>query len=168
MQSVDAHALGRPVDSNDSACTSLFPPNEPLDVQALDAETPLFEENLPSFEDLMGYKPQNNTLCSSCKKHLAVEDFDPGKKTCRICLRTHRDHMRRKRRRLREVSAAPVSASGMAIVRSALEADATETARSDQLDFSMFPVATEESLPWGFPGFVLGESRERSDAPNDS
>ena len=50
MQSVDAHALGRPVDSNDSACTSLFPPNEPLDVQALDAETPLFEENLPSFE----------------------------------------------------------------------------------------------------------------------
>ena len=176
MQFVGAHALGRPVDSNDSACTSLFlpnAPNEPLDVQALDVET-FVEENLASFDELMGHEPRKNNstrLCSSCKKHLdAVEAFDPGKKTCRCCLRTHRNHMRRKRRKLREVSAAPLSASGMAVVSSALEADATATARSDQLDFpGNFSVAREESLPGpGLPGFVLGESREGSDAPNDS
>ena len=137
MQCVDAHALGRPIDSNDSARTSSFPPfapNEPRDAHARDEEKRFVEDLLAS--DLMGFNPPKveTSLCKSCKKTLAPANFDIGKKTCRCCLRTHRNHMRHKRRKLKNGSAAPV-ASGMAMVRNALEADSTATARSDDSGF---------------------------------
>jgi hypothetical protein len=137
MQCVDAHALGRPIDSNDSALTSSFPPfapNEPRDAHARDEETRFLEDLLAS--DLTGFNPPKveTSLCKSCKKTLPPENFDIGKKTCRCCLRTHRNHMRHKRRKLKNGSAAPV-ASGMAMVRNALEADSTDTARSEDSGF---------------------------------
>ena len=137
MQCVDEHALGRPIDSNDSARTSSFPPfapNEPRDAHARDEEKRFVEDLLAS--DLMGFNPPKveTSLCKSCKKILHPENFDIGKKTCRCCLRTHRNHMRHKRRKLKNGSAAPV-ASGMAMVRNALEADSTATARSEDSGF---------------------------------
>ena len=117
MQCVDAHALGRPIDSNDSARTSSFPPfapNEPRDAHARDEEKRFVEDLLAS--DLMGFNPPKveTSLCKSCKKTLPPANFDIGKKPCRCCLRTHRNHMRHKRRKLKNGSAAPV-ASGMAM-----------------------------------------------------
>lgn len=152
MQCVDAHALGRPIDSNDSARTSSFPPfapNEPRDAHARDEETRFLEDLLAS--DLTGFNPPKveTSLCKSCKKTLPPENFDIGKKTCRCCLRTHRNHMRHKRRKLKNGSAAPV-ASGMAMVRNALEADSTATARSDDSGFqnvSRKTSASEKSSP---------------------
>ena len=137
MQCVDAHALGRPIDSNDSARTSSFPPfapNEPRDAHARDEEKRFVEDLLAS--DLMGFNPPKveTSLCKSCKKTLAPANFDIGKKTCRCCLRTHRNHMRHKRRKLKNGSAAPV-ASGMAMFRNALEVDSTATARSEDSGF---------------------------------
>lgn len=137
MQRVDAHALGRPIDSNDSARTSSFPPfapNEPRDAHARDEENRFVEDLLAS--DLTGFNPPRveTSLCKSCKKNLPPSNFDIGKKTCRCCLRTHRNHMRHKRRKLKNGSAAPV-ASGMAMFRNALDADSTATARSDDSGF---------------------------------
>ena len=95
MQSADAHALGRPLDSNDSACTSLFPPiapNEPRD--ATDAEARFFDELLVDFnpDALASFNPSSSEetrLCKSCKKQKPEADnYDPGRKTCRSCLRS--------------------------------------------------------------------------------
>lgn len=132
MQSADAHALGHPLDSNDSACTSSFPPiapNEPRDER-------FFDELLLDLnpDDLLSFNPspsEESRLCKSCKKQKPVADnFDPGRKTCRSCLRTHRNHMRHKRRKLKQGNAAPAAAE-MVMIRNALEADPTATARSD-------------------------------------
>ena len=161
MQSADAHALGRPLDSNDSACTSLFPPiapNEPRD--ATDAEARFFDELLVDFnpDALASFNPSSSEetrLCKSCKKQKPEADnFDPGRKTCRSCLRTHRNHMRHKRRKLKgEGNAAPAAAE-MAMIRNALEADPTATARSDDSEHARKPGETEKSSQVRLSGWV--------------
>ena len=155
MQSADAHALGRPLDSNDSACTSLFPPiapNEPRDER-------FFDELLLDLnpDDLLSFNPspsEESRLCKSCKKQKPEADnFDPGRKTCRSCLRTHRNHMRHKRRKLKQGNAAPAAAE-MAMIRNALEADPTATARSDDSEHARKekPGETEKSSQVRFSG----------------
>jgi len=157
MQSVDAHALGHPLDSNDSACTSLFPPiapNEPRDESNRFLDELLLDLNP---DDLLSFNPspsEEARLCKSCKKQKPeAENFDPGRKTCRSCLRTHRNHMRHKRRKLKQGNAAPAAAE-MARIRNALEADPTATARSDDSEHARKekPGETEKSSQVRFSG----------------
>jgi len=93
-----------PQRSNASASTSTLAPSTPHELAAgFGADDSSF------YHDWLVDKDGDNltalpvsVFCKSCKKSLLESEFDCGKKTCRTCLLTHRDHMRRKRRKLRE------------------------------------------------------------------
>ena len=79
-----------------------IPAGTSLDTFALDTvfdDVNVTDQSIPPEEAL----PQRKK-CSSCKQHLcARECFDANRKTCRGCLRMHRERHRRKRKeRLKE------------------------------------------------------------------